>query len=117
MRKASIIAAAIVIAVVGAGWAAYYFVLQPASPLVAPRLVSIKRGESLRLAARQLHRAEVIRNSEAEGDGVRLLGEADRRGAPVDTVYKADRRVELATVTEKNVCLRSHGETPQAPHS
>jgi UPF0755 protein len=78
MRKVLIIAAAIAIAVFAAGWAAYYFVIQPAPSFASARLVSIKRGESLGSAARKLHRAGVIRNSLAFTLYAELSGQATR---------------------------------------
>jgi UPF0755 protein len=76
MRKVSIVAAAII--AIAAGWATYHFVIQPAPSLVSPRLVPIKRGESLGSAARQLHRAGIIRNPFAFILYAEISGQATR---------------------------------------
>jgi UPF0755 protein len=77
---------------VSAATTLYYFILRPTQLFTSPRIVSIKKGESVASAARRMARSGIIANSFAFILYAELTGQA-RRLKPGDYAFKGDEAV------------------------
>jgi UPF0755 protein len=87
MRRAAVILAVAMFGLAAAATLFYFIIVRPAQIFARPRIVSIKKGDSVTLAAWRLHHSGVIANSLAFVLYAELTGQATRL-KPGDYAFK-----------------------------
>ncbi|MGH7908044.1 MAG: endolytic transglycosylase MltG, partial [Candidatus Binataceae bacterium] len=90
--KIAAVIIALLVAGVLAGLGSWYLLIAPGPPFPSPRIVTVKRGDSLRIVAAKLKRNEVIRSSLAMIVWAEITGQA-RGVKPGDYQFRGGERI------------------------